>query len=88
MRNKVKRRALFSYLKEKAEIACIQETHQREEDEKEWELDWGETFFSSCGTGNARGVAILVKRNTDVQINNTFQDKEGRLCWNTLYGKG
>ncbi len=47
LRNQVKRRPIFSYLKnQKADLYCLQETVSKEEDEKIWSAEWKGIFFS------------------------------------------
>ena len=53
LRNQVKRRALFLYLKnQKADFCCLQETFTLKEDEIPWASEWGGKiiFFTRHGT--------------------------------------
>ena len=79
LKNKVKRRGSFAQLKSKAEIICIQETHVEPHLEKEWELDFGGHIWWSHGSNDARGVAIMVKRNTEINVLNFRKDDQGRI---------
>ena len=59
LRNQVKRRSIFSYLKnQKATLYCLQETFSNENDEKIWSAEWGgqmrdtanQSYIISCPT--------------------------------------
>ena len=42
LRNQIKRRAVFAYLKrQKADIFCLQETYSNKLDESVWPAEWG-----------------------------------------------
>ena len=56
---------MFYHLRQKGEIICIQETHSTHNTQNCWELQWGgDSCFWSHGTSQARGVGILVKKNS------------------------
>ena len=74
-----KHRGLFMYAKEKAEIICLQETHSTVDTEKFWRNKFGGQCYWSHGTSASRGVGILIKKNCEVQIIDSFSDKEGRI---------
>ena len=45
----VKRKSIFNFLRNHADIICIQETHSCEQNNEKWELEWGnpkECFWS------------------------------------------
>ena len=78
--NKTKRGEIFYQLRQScAKIICLQETHSTDKTSKMWAAEWGGEAIFSHGTSNARGVAILVKRNSNVKIKNVIKDKVGRL---------
>ena len=55
LRNHVKRRALFLYLKnQKADFYCLQETFSLEEDEVIWASEWGGKILFSHGTKHSK----------------------------------
>ena len=59
LRNKNKRRAIFSYLKDqKATIFNLQETFSKPEDEKIWTAELGRKGFFSDGTEHSKGVTM------------------------------
>ena len=62
IRSEVKRRAVFNYVWQRADIACIQETHSKPEDEQTWKMQWGGDILFSHGQSNSRGVAIIISR--------------------------
>ena len=75
-----KRKSLFYYLRGKAEIVCLQETHCELSKQNEWELQWGsDKCFWSHFSSAARGVAILVKKESNITILGQFKDDEGRM---------
>ena len=57
----------------------MQETHTTKSIEKRWKTEWGGKVYFSHGTLAARGVAILMKRNTNIKIHNCTRDEEGRF---------
>ena len=86
LRNNVKRRGIFMHLKQKAEIICLQETHSEHDDEKYWTQEFRGSCFYSHGETNARGVSILVKEGTKVEIKKVLSDQTGRaLCMQFEY---
>ena len=51
LRNKRKRRAIFSYSKApKGKIFCLQETYSLVEDERVWSGEWGNNILFSHGS--------------------------------------
>ena len=68
-----KRRAVFTWCrKQKADAIFRQETHSTEEQEKQWIKEWGSQIYFSHGSGNSRGVAILLKRGTEIVVKKIF----------------
>ena len=78
LRNSEKRRAIFHRYRKSCEILCLQETHSCKEDEEIWTNEWGGRVIYSHGETNARGVAILFKRNLDVDVSQIYSDPCGR----------
>ena len=81
LRNRNKRRAIFSYLKaQKATIFCLQETYSSPEDEKVWSAEWGGNTLFSHGSSHSRGVCILLNpSNVTFCLQSVKQDSDGRL---------
>ena len=82
LREKVKRRAIFNYCRERADIICLQETHSSSEVEKSWILEWRGQILFSHGETNARGVCILFK--SKVEITDIERDLDGRRVGCTI----
>lgn len=84
-----KRRAIFNYLKQhNTSIVLLQEMHSCLEDETVWSNEWGNKIIFSHGTNKARGVAILLQKNSPVEINSISTDDEGRyLIADIVVGK-
>ena len=79
LRNQVKRRSIFSYLKnEKATLYCLQETFPKEDDEKIWSTKWGGQIIFSHGSEHSRGVCILLSVNPGFSLSTVYADRDGR----------
>ena len=76
----VKRKNIFTWLKGKPEsIFCLQETHAVTFVEDKWKKEWdGQDIFFSNGSTKSTGVAILVKKNSDIIINRHQELVQGR----------
>ena len=88
LRNREKRRAIFSYLKklEKASVYLLQETFSNPNDEKIWSAEWGGQVFYSHGSDHSKGVCILIKPNSPYHAEIVELDIYGRfiiLCLKT-----
>ena len=78
--NKDKRVATFSWLQtKKSGIFYIQEAHSTEQLEKIWRQEWDGPIFFQHGKSNSRGVAILVTKNIDFEVNTIDRDDYGRF---------
>ena len=64
LKNKLKRMALFSFIKQqKLDIACLQETHINEKEAVLWEKQWvGKLFFFHKRTIHGPGEVILISK--------------------------
>ena len=79
LRNQVKRRSIFSYLKnQKATLHCLQETFSKEDDEKIWFAEWGGLIIFSHGSEHSRGVCILMSANSGFSLDTVYADRDGR----------
>ena len=56
LRDTLKRKTVFEYLKGKAEICFLQETHSTNDIEKDWKSECDGEVFYSHGTHLAQGV--------------------------------
>ena len=78
--NRTKRVAIFLWLKAKGQgIFLLQECHSNANQEHIWKQDWDGEIFFSHGESNCRGVAILVSKNLDVNIDSITIDTEGKF---------
>ena len=69
IRNKVKRRTIYRYGRDQADIICLSETYSCAETQDLWKpLEWGSKIFLSHGDTNSRGVAILINKTIDLEI--------------------
>ena len=84
-----KRQSFFELFKaSKANVFLIQETHSTKEVEEIWKTEWEGDIHFSHGTSNTTGVAILIKKNTPLNISNISRDNQGRyIIIETLIGK-
>lgn len=62
----------------KYDIVFLQETHSTKHDAKNWRAQWGGPVFYSHGTNASKGVAILFRKNFNVNIITSEHDQEGR----------
>ena len=76
-----KRKTVFCYLRDKGDIICLQETHSDDNKEKmkRWELEWGGRSYWSHGTSASKGVAILIRKGVNIDVINSFTDRDGRV---------
>jgi exonuclease III len=66
-------------LKEKGDIAFLQETHCTAEIEKSWNDECGcDTYFSN-GTSSSRGVMIMISKKLDIDVTEQIKDSDGRF---------
>ena len=85
LRNNLKRKTIFHFLKmKKFDFILLQETHSNQTDEKLWKCEWGGDIFYSHGTNHCNGVAILVKNllNTNKQLHMLI--KQAEYCLSKL----
>lgn len=60
IRDQLKRRSIFAYLKDHSpKIIFLQETHSEPSDEMIWKSEWGGEIFFSHGTNTVKGYAFL-----------------------------
>lgn len=77
IRNDLKRREIFSFLKRKQfDIIFLQETHSSPEIERKWAKEWGGTCLFSHKDSKSRGVMIAFK--SEQNIISKWSDNEGR----------
>lgn len=74
-KNKMKK-LLFTY---RSDIICIQETNWEEDKVKEMREEWRGDIYYNNGAKNARGVAILFKKDIVEGIREVYKDQRGRI---------
>ena len=80
IRNRVKRRSIFSYLKDQnCHFYLLQETLSEPKDERVWKNEWGGDVFFPHGSNHAKGVYILVNPSIVVNVENSYKDIDGRI---------
>lgn len=78
--DKVKRKDVFSYLRNKCyNIYCIQDTHFVKENENMLRNEWGFDCYFNSFKPNSRGVAILINNNFNFKINGEKRDLTGNF---------
>ena len=76
LRNKIKRKAIFHYLKKNLyDIICLQETYITDNDIDEWEREWGGRMFYSSVSTHSMGQAILVRKNFPFDVHCIFKSQ-------------
>ncbi len=60
------------------DLIFLQETHSPEAGECKWKKEWGFEIIFSHGSSNARGVAVLIKRDLDIVIQQELLNSNGR----------
>ena len=82
IRDKIKRKAIFEWLKEKeGKVILLQETYSTPDIEDVWKQDWPGQMFFSHGSNHSKGVLILISPGVDFKIDGTVQDIEGRYVF-------
>ena len=79
LQNEVKRKALFKYCRDRADIVFLQETHCVKNLENKWAKEWGGEIIFSNGESNARGVCIMFKKDFKCEKYNIKKSEEGRF---------
>ena len=85
LRNQVKRRSIFSFLKDQnCDIFLFQETFSEPKDESIWKSEWGGAIFFSHGSTHSKGVSILINPLRTLNVEATGKDPDGRIVSVTL----
>ena len=80
LQNKQKRIDVLSYFRDTdSNIICLQDTHWIEKDLKHIKSFWNGDCFISGSKTNARGVAILLKKDFEYQVISCQKDSEGNF---------
>ena len=75
----VKRRSIFTYYRQRADILCLQETHCDAELENIFKAEWGGKAYFAHSVKNARGVCILLGNQVPYRSCKTVYSNEGRF---------
>ena len=74
-----KRRTIFNRYRKSCHILCLQETHCTSKDEEVWTNEWGRGPCEYAnGVSTARGVSIMVKKDSGIKLQRLYTDTEGR----------
>lgn len=81
LRDFKKRKKLFYHLKQihQADLVPMQETHCTLEVEMLWQNQWGGKMINSFGESNARGVALLIGKEVQCDVERFEVDSQGRF---------
>jgi exonuclease III len=78
LNDSIKRRDVLNLFQTKeADILCLQETHFIKDIEKKIYSEWNGLCYFSHGKSNAKGVAILFRKNLNIKINSVKTDDNG-----------
>ena len=79
LRDNNKRKQVFMYLQKlQVDVVFLQETFSDKESEFIWRSEWAGKMIFAHGNNDSRGVTIMFRKNTDVEIGKTTSDKSGR----------
>jgi exonuclease III len=82
LNNARKRTAIFEHLRNQmCDIALLQETYSSDEIEKQWTQEWGGEGYFLHGSKHSKGLAILVRKNIDVELLTIEKDKGNRILF-------
>ena len=90
LRNQVKRKSIFSHLKDQnCQIYLLQETFSEPDDESIWKSEWGGVIFFSHGSIHNKGVSILINPPSKLNVEASGKDLDGRIISvNLIYSSG
>ena len=84
LRNTIKRRAIFKFIKKnKINVTCLQECHILDKDVDLWKKEWGGEMFVLPGSEYSKGQIILIskKLNANQYIEEKFGDRILKLSF-------
>ena len=89
LRAMVKRRSIFTYLKDQeANFYFLQETFSNISDKAIWRNDWGGEIYFSHGTSHSKGVCVLTNQAVKEKVTFTSSDADGRIILISLTYNG
>lgn len=76
----LKRCDVFDWLREKElSLICLQDVHFKTDLLKRYEDEWGGRVILNAHTSASRGVAILVKKGLDCEVEEMYRDEGGNI---------
>ena len=85
IREQIKRRGIFSYLKDqKATIYFSQGTYSERAVENIWRNEWGGALIFSHGTTHSKGVCILINLFARPKVDYYYANDSGRIVLITI----
>ena len=80
LRNRVKRRSIFCFLKDQnCDVFFLQDTYSEPNDGNTWQSECGGDIFFSHGSTHSRGVCILLSSSMNCIVKNIHKDQTGRI---------
>ena len=80
LRDHKKRQTIFHWLRKKNfDVILLQETHCIDTDIFKWSKEWAGHSLWNVGTNNSKGVSILLKRGTNLNVIKQWNDTSGRI---------
>jgi len=84
-RNQIKRRSIFSYLKDqKTNVYFLKETYSEWAHENIWGKEWGGELFFWHGTKHSKGVRILINPFVQPKVDYSYANDSGRIVLITI----
>ena len=75
-----KRKSIINWIiKQKADIAFLQETYSTVESEAEWRYQWRGNLFFAHGSNHSKGTLVLIRKELDFEVKNVIVDNNGRF---------
>ena len=78
--DRTKRRKIYAFLKDKKlDVILLQEVHSQQSTQNIWRNESGANMYFSHGETDARGVAVIIAKKSQVVVNKITTDNEGRV---------
>ena len=75
----VKRQNILNWLRRRSpDLIFLQETYSTKKVVNVWEKEWKGDMYFSHGSNHSKGVAVLVNKNVDYEVNECICDNNGR----------
>ena len=80
IRNKQKRNKILLWLRQqKSDVIFLQETFLSKDLEKTIYAEWNGPCYFNHGSHHSRGVAILIRKNLNLNVHNVYHKYDGRI---------